>query len=110
MPKQIENLNVLANEVLQPPHALKEGLEAPSDVIELVSASRNQIRNILEHRDHRMLVVVGPCSIHDVDAAMDYAERLKNVANRTSDSLYIVIAILIFYLDMTQLLQLLCVS
>lgn len=90
MPKQIENLNVLANEILQPPHALKEGLEAPNDVIELVSDARNQIRNILERRDHRLLVVVGPCSIHDVDAAMDYADRLKNVADMTSDSLYIV--------------------
>ena len=90
MHTQTENLNVLANEVLPTPFAVKAALPAPEPVLEGVAEARRQVRNILEHRDHRLLVVVGPCSIHDVDAAVDYAHRLKAVADRTRDSLVVV--------------------
>ena len=85
-----ENLNVLANEVLPTPFAVKAALPAPEAVMERVTDARHQVRKILERRDHRLLVVVGPCSIHDVDAALEYARRLNAVAARTRDSLLIV--------------------
>ncbi len=90
MHTQTENLNVLANEVLPTPFAVKAALPAPEPVLEGVADARRQVRNILERRDQRLLVVVGPCSIHDVDAAVDYARRLKSVADRTRRSLCVI--------------------
>lgn len=90
MQRQTENLNVLANEILPTPYAVKAALPAPEAVTDTVADARRQVRNILERRDHRLLVVVGPCSIHDVDAALEYAHRLKDVADRTRDSLLVV--------------------
>ena len=90
MHTKTENLNVLANEVLPTPYAVKAALPAPEPVMEGVADARRQVRHILERRDPRLLVVVGPCSIHDVDAAVEYARRLKEVAERTRDSLFVV--------------------
>ena len=90
MHTQTENLNVLANEVLPTPYAVKAALPAPEPVLEGVADARRQVRNILERRDPRLLVVVGPCSIHDVDAAVDYAHHLKSVADRTRHGLCVV--------------------
>ena len=90
MQTQTENLNVLANEVLPTPYAVKAALPAPETVLAQVADARRQVRKILERRDHRLLVVVGPCSIHDVDAALEYARRLNEVAARTRDSLLVV--------------------
>ncbi|OBX35804.1 phospho-2-dehydro-3-deoxyheptonate aldolase, Tyr-sensitive [Halomonas elongata] len=58
-----------------------------------VIEGRETIQNILEGRDPRLLMVVGPCSIHDVDAAMDYARRLRKLADEVQDSLYIVMRV-----------------
>ena len=90
MHTQTENLNVLANELLPTPFAVKAALPAPEAVMQRVADARQQVRKILERRDHRLLVVVGPCSIHDVDAALEYARQLNAVAARTRDSLLIV--------------------
>lgn len=51
------------------------------------------IADIIHQRDPRLLVVCGPCSIHDVDAAIEYGERLKVLAEELSDSLYIVMRV-----------------
>ncbi|GIT39232.1 MAG: hypothetical protein Ct9H300mP8_04280 [Gammaproteobacteria bacterium] len=72
------------------PSAVKDKLSVSTAVQELVRLSREVVSNILEGKGHRLLVVVGPCSIHDVDAAVDYARRLKEVADDTSDTLYVV--------------------
>ena len=58
-----------------------------------VADSRSVIQDILERRDPRLFVVVGPCSIHDTDAAMDYARRLQGLAEELSDTLYIVMRV-----------------
>jgi 3-deoxy-7-phosphoheptulonate synthase len=86
----IENLNVISQELLPTPTAVKEELSVSTTVQELVGLSREVVSNILTRKDHRLLVVVGPCSIHDVGAAIDYATRLKEVADNTADALYIV--------------------
>jgi len=87
---QLENLNVEAAEVLVTPEALKARLPVSERVRELVQHSREVIRNILAHRDHRLLVVVGPCSIHDVEAAHEYAVRLANLAAELDGTLFVV--------------------
>ena len=86
----MEDVNVEAEEVLPSPAEVKRDLPASASARKFVEASRRRVRDILEHRDHRLLVVVGPCSIHDLKAARDYATRLKRLADDTADSLYIV--------------------
>ena len=85
-----EDLNVTAQDVLPPPAEIKRSLPAPANAQAFIAASRRRVKDILERRDHRLLVVVGPCSIHDPNAARDYATRLKRLADDTADSLYIV--------------------
>lgn len=58
-----------------------------------VTKHRLNIRKIIQGHDHRLLVVVGPCSIHDTDAALEYAHRLKVAAETFSNDLYIVMRV-----------------
>jgi 3-deoxy-7-phosphoheptulonate synthase len=90
---KIDNVNVAAYEVLITPDQLK--LEVPmSDAANTqLAASRQVIRDILDRKDHRMFLVVGPCSIHDIDAAMEYARRLKELAAEVEDTLYLVMRV-----------------
>ena len=90
MEHKTENLNVLAHEILPSPLTVKETLPAAPEVAAAVLEARRCVRNILERRDHRLLVVVGPCSIHDTDAAIEYAGKLRQLARETSESLYLV--------------------
>ena len=87
---QLENLNIEAPEVLVTPEALKARLPVSESVREIVQQARQVVQNILAHTDHRLLVVVGPCSIHDVDAALEYAGRLTSLAAELDDDLFIV--------------------
>jgi 3-deoxy-7-phosphoheptulonate synthase len=87
---QLDNLNIKAQEVLITPDKLKTQLPLPEPLQLQVQAARDNIRDILNRDDPRLLVVVGPCSIHDVDAALDYAARLADLASELNDSLLIV--------------------
>jgi 3-deoxy-7-phosphoheptulonate synthase len=89
----IENLNINAFDVLVTPEQLKSEQPMSQRAQETVNAGRKVIRDILERRDHRLFLVVGPCSIHDVDAAIDYAERLQRIAEQVSDTLYVVMRV-----------------
>ena len=71
---QLENLNVEQQEVLITPEQLKARLPVSEDVREAVNGYRETVRNIVDRKDPRLLVVVGPCSIHDVEAAKEYAQ------------------------------------
>ncbi|VTR41254.1 Phospho-2-dehydro-3-deoxyheptonate aldolase, Phe-sensitive [Serratia fonticola] len=66
------------------PQALAEKLPISASVADNVTASRKRIEKILTGEDKRLLVVIGPCSIHDLDAAMDYATRLNGTARALS--------------------------
>ena len=87
---QLENLNILAQQVLITPEALKAELPASEAIQQSIEAARTSIRNILRRRDPRLLMVVGPCSIHDPRAALDYAQRLAALSAEVADSLFIV--------------------
>ena len=87
----LEDRNVSAVLPLVPPRAVKAKLPVGPTEVELVAATRAAVRDALHGRDRRRLVVVvGPCSIHDPDAALDYARRLADVARATRESLIIV--------------------
>ena len=88
---QTKNLRIAEFAPLITPHQLEEELPATPEIRRMVQASRQAISAMLHGQDRRRLVVVvGPCSIHDPDAALAYAERLKKVADRTGDHLLIV--------------------
>src|ERR1043166_7825980 len=87
----LEDRNVSAVVPLVPPRAVKAKLPVGSGESEVVRTTRAAIRALLHGRDrHRLLVVVGPCSIHDPAAALDYARRLAAVARATRESLVVV--------------------
>ena len=90
---RIHNVNVADQRVLMSPTALREQVHITESLFEFVAESRGTIERIIDRRDHRLVVVVGPCSIHDVTAALDYAERLKALADKVSDSLYLVMRV-----------------
>ena len=75
---------------LVPPAILMEELPLSDDQERQVSSARGEIGDILEGRDDRLVVVVGPCSVHDTKAALDYAARLKRAADRHKSDLMVV--------------------
>lgn len=90
---QIEDVNVRSTELLITPAALKEELPLSTVARDSVLTGRQTIRNILDGKDHRLFLVVGPCSIHDIKAAKDYAQRLKVLADKVQDTLYLVMRV-----------------
>lgn len=90
MPIQTENLHIDALRLLPAPADLATLLPRDQAISRTVSDSRAAIRAILSGADHRLLVIVGPCSIHDPDAALDYAAHLARERHRLSDRLEIV--------------------
>jgi 3-deoxy-7-phosphoheptulonate synthase len=90
---EVHNVNVASQQILVTPEQLKQALPMSAAVREMIAGSRQVIRDILDRKDHRLFVVVGPCSIHDPAAAMDYARRLKALADEVGDTLYIVMRV-----------------
>lgn len=90
---EVHNVNVASQNVLITPEDLKQALPMTPAVHQTLVDSRKVIENILERKDHRLFVVVGPCSIHDPAAAMEYAQRLRALADELSDTLYIVMRV-----------------
>ena len=80
---QINNVNVADQRVLISPAKLRDMIGIPEAIYDFVSASWTTIEQIIDRQDHRLMVAVGPCSIHDVDAALDCANRLKKGSLRT---------------------------
>ncbi|MBI4422251.1 MAG: 3-deoxy-7-phosphoheptulonate synthase [Elusimicrobia bacterium] len=79
------NTNIAGHSLLPTPGQVRESLPASPASLEAVARGRRQIRDILDRRDRRLLLVVGPCSIHDPEAALEYAERLAGLARRVED-------------------------
>lgn len=87
------DINIASAEVLITPAELKSKIPMTPAAEATVLESRQVIRNILDGKDKRLFVVIGPCSIHDIEAAKDYARRLKTLAGEVSDSLYLVMRV-----------------
>ncbi|WP_158892674.1 MULTISPECIES: 3-deoxy-7-phosphoheptulonate synthase [unclassified Pseudomonas] len=90
---RLNDLNIEANEPLITPEQLKQEIPLSDLAADTVAQGRQVIRAILDGKDHRLFVVIGPCSIHDIKAAHEYAERLKALAAQVSDSLYLVMRV-----------------
>ena len=88
-----DNLNVASNDALITPEQLKAEMPLAGKAQDSVQRARNSVFSILDRKDPRLFVVVGPCSIHDTEAAMDYARRLKGLADKVKNTLYIVMRV-----------------
>ena len=93
MKNQIDNINVVAQEILPTPREVKQALPITDKAKNTVIEGRNTVRSILDHKDPRMFVVVGPCSIHDIAAAHEYAQKLKGLADEVKDTLYLLMRV-----------------
>jgi 3-deoxy-7-phosphoheptulonate synthase len=92
-PTAFENLNVLSQQTLLPPSQLHDAVPATARASQTVGRARADVVDVLQGKDKRLLVVVGPCSIHDPVAAMDYAQRLKTLADELADQLLVVMRV-----------------
>ena len=88
-----DDLRITWTKVVLPPVFLEEDLPITEAASETVFQARNEIVDILNGRDHRLIVVVGPCSIHDTDAARAYAELLKGAIAEHASELRIVMRV-----------------
>ena len=91
--QQLNNINVLSQDLLPTPAAVKKALPLTSSAEQTVLQGREIVHQILDRKDPRLFVVIGPCSIHDPDAAMVYAERLQKLAAEVSSTLYIIMRV-----------------
>ncbi|MFW8596245.1 3-deoxy-7-phosphoheptulonate synthase [Cribrihabitans neustonicus] len=93
MTAETQNLRITGMQELVSPDALAARLPAPRAALDTVRASRAAIQDILHGRDGRLIVVTGPCSLHDPEAALDYARRLKPLRDRLAGELEIVMRV-----------------
>lgn len=89
----IDDVNLQSIHPLVTPAELKTELPLTESAYQTVLHGRETIRNILDGKDKRIFVVIGPCSIHDPIAAHEYADRLKVLSDKIKDSIYIVMRV-----------------
>lgn len=89
----VQDLNIISTEALVTPEELQADIPLSEKAARVVTEGRDTVRAILDRKDQRLIVVIGPCSIHDTEAAIDYAKRLKTLAEEVEESLYIVMRV-----------------
>ena len=89
----IDNINIAAFDPMPTPAELIARQPLTPTAAAVVRQGREALKNILDRKDHRLFVVVGPCSIHDPVAGLDYARRLKALADEVSDTLLLVMRV-----------------
>lgn len=87
---QIIDINIEFSRVLMSPTQVKKQLPLTESAAKTVLEGRQSIQNILDGKDSRKFIVVGPCSIHDIQAAEEYALKLKELADQVKDKLLII--------------------
>ncbi|OJT11528.1 Phospho-2-dehydro-3-deoxyheptonate aldolase, tyrosine-inhibited [Trametes pubescens] len=90
---QLDDRRVRATRPLIPPAILQEDLPLTLSAAETVLAGRKHTENILHSRDDRLVVVVGPCSVHNVESALEYARNLRAYAETAKEDLHIIMRV-----------------
>jgi 3-deoxy-7-phosphoheptulonate synthase len=90
---EVSNINVISQTLLPTPDEIKRKHPLTASAEKTVLDGRDTLKRILNREDHRLFVVLGPCSIHDIDSALEYARRLKTLAEEVSDTLYLVMRV-----------------
>jgi 3-deoxy-7-phosphoheptulonate synthase len=91
--RPIRNLNIDHGDRLTTPAQLLREVPVTEEQVDLIVRAREEIRRILHREDDRLLVVIGPCSVHDVDAALEYARRLSERRTALADDLSVVMRV-----------------
>lgn len=91
--ERLSDVNVVSLDLIPTPEQIKAELPVDVDAARTVLASREAIRKILDRQDPRVFVVVGPCSIHDVTAAREYADRLRSLAGEVEETMLLVMRV-----------------
>ena len=89
----LDNIHVDSVELLATPREIHAELPHNSKTMQTVLRGRSEIERILDHEDPRLLAVVGPCSIHNLEAAEEYAKKLKVLSDEVSDSICVVMRV-----------------
>jgi 3-deoxy-7-phosphoheptulonate synthase len=91
--RDIDDLRIKSIRPVVPPALLLEELPVNEEVSEHIANSRDEIANVIKGEDDRLMVVIGPCSIHDTKAAREYADKLKEAADKYRDELLIIMRV-----------------
>ena len=89
----LENLNIAALDLMPSPEEIHIRVPISEKAAQTVLDGRETIKRILDRKDPRLFIVVGPCSIHDVIAGLDYAKRLKRLADQVCDTLFLIMRV-----------------
>ena len=90
---RLANINIESVELLATPREMRAAVPQTDASFAAVLHGRETIKRILDGEDHRLLAVVGPCSIHNIDAAEEYAQRLKRLSDEISDRIYVIMRV-----------------
>jgi len=93
MSHRTEDLRIQRTKVVLPPVFLEEELPTSETAAETVYRARAEVTRILEGKDHRLVVITGPCSIHDTEAAIEYAKLLRQASEKYSRDLCIIMRV-----------------
>ena len=93
MDSQIHNTNIASEAVITSPNNLSKKLPTTHKGKRNIMAAREVVSDILSRKDSRLMVIIGPCSIHNLEAAKEYAHKLKNLSEELKESLYIVMRV-----------------
>ncbi|MFO7803790.1 MAG: 3-deoxy-7-phosphoheptulonate synthase [Desulfovermiculus sp.] len=88
-----DDIRVQGYTAMKTPHQLKEELPISKTAQDSVQSGRKAIQNILDKKDRRLLVISGPCSIHDEEAALDYAQRLARLSRQVDQTMLVVMRV-----------------
>ena len=91
--KKVTDINITSKTLLPTPLALCTEIEKTDTADKFVAESRDAINEIIFGNDRRLLVVIGPCSIHDLEAGREYAEKLAKLAKEVDDRMLIVMRV-----------------
>jgi 3-deoxy-7-phosphoheptulonate synthase len=91
--KEIENRNIVSEQQIISPDSLKASLPLNPQDIQTVANGQQLTREVLSRKNHRLMIIVGPCSIHDPASAMEYATRLKDLSGQVEDKLLLVMRV-----------------
>ncbi len=91
--QQTKDLRITGTKEIQTPEELMQELPLSESAAELVTRARQEIYDVLDGKDDRLVVIIGPCSIHDTDAALEYAGRLQEIRKELEGELLIVMRV-----------------
>ena len=90
---KLQNANIASTTLLASPRELRRDIPLTPSLIQRVQGFRQTMEHILDDVDHRLIAIIGPCSIHNLSAAEEYCTRLKGLSDKISDSICIVMRV-----------------